>query len=415
MVLIVNTSERTGGAAIAANRLMKALNKNGIDAKMLVLHKNTDSPQVYTVGKRLWQKFTFLWERFVIYTHNRFSRQNLFSVSLADTGFDITKTPEFQAADVIHLHWINQGFLSIKNLQKILASGKPVVWTLHDMWAFTGICHYAGSCSLYTDQCHNCPLLLTNRKKDLSYRIFNKKRKLFQKGKICFVGCSHWIADQARKSALLQGSIITDIPNTIDTDVFQPADKYRIREKYNLPQDKKLLLFGAMNINDKRKGVDYLIDACKHLSIVHPDLCKEIGLVFFGSNTAQYANLFPFPCFPLPYINQESNLAEIYNAVDLFVTPSLQDNLPNTIMESLACGTPCVGFNIGGIPEMIDHLLNGYVAEYKSAEDLANGIHHVLTHPDYAGLCNNARQKVLSCYAGKVIAQRYNEIYKVSF
>lgn len=415
MVLLVNTSERTGGAAVAANRLMKALNKNGVEARMLVLHKTTESPQVVAVGGKNRKKFAFLWERLVIYLHNRFSRQNLFGVSIADTGFDITRTPEFQSADVIHLHWINQGFLSLKSLKKILSSGKPVVWTLHDMWPFTGICHYAGKCERYASQCHHCPLLSHGADKDLSFRTFNKKRKLFANGKVTFVGCSHWMETMARKSSLTQGQNFTNIPNAIDTEVFKPMDKSDVRKKYNLPQDKKLLLFGAMNINDKRKGIDYLIAACKHLSGTH-DLGKEIGIVVFGSNTAQYASLFPFPCFPLPYINKESELAEIYSAVDLFVTPSLQDNLPNTIMESLACGTPCVGFNIGGIPEMIDHLSSGYVAKYQSAEDLAEGIRFVLNHPEYGKLCDNARKKVLERYSERVIAQRYSKEYrKMSF
>ena len=396
---------------MAANRLLRALNKNGVEARMLVLNKTTDSPQVMAVGSKNRKKIAFLWERLVIYLHNRFSRRNLFGVSIANTGFDITRTPEFQNADVIHLHWINQGFLSLKNLKKILSSGKPVIWTLHDMWPFTGICHYAGECERYTAQCHHCPLLSHGTTKDLSYRTFNKKRKLFANGKVTFVGCSHWMETMARKSLLTQGQNFTNIPNAIDTEVFKPMDKSSVRKKYNLPQDKKLLLFGAMNINDKRKGIDYLIAACKHLSDTYPDLGKEIGIVVFGSNTAQYASLFPFPCFPLPYINKESELAEIYSAVDLFVTPSLQDNLPNTIMESMACGTPCVGFNIGGIPEMIDHLSNGYVAKYQSSDDLAEGILFVLNNPDYDQLSTNARTKVLEHYSESVIAKRYGDIY----
>ncbi len=413
-VLLVNTSERTGGAAVAANRLMKALNKNGVEARMLVLHKTTDSPHVTAIGSKNRKKFTFLWERLVIYLHNRFSRRNLFGVSMANTGFDITRTPEFQNADVIHLHWINQGFLSIKTLGKILKSGKPVVWTLHDMWPFTGICHYAGECERYTSQCHHCPLLSKGNAKDLSFRTFNKKRKLLANSQVTFVGCSHWMETMARKSRLSQGQNFTNIPNAIDTDVFKPMDEIAIRKKYNLPQDKKLLLFGAMNINDKRKGVDYLIEACKYLALSHPELKKEIGVVVLGSNAAQSAELFPFPCYPMNFVSREDTLAEIYNSVDLFVTPSLQDNLPNTIMEALACGTPCVGFNIGGIPEMIDHLSNGYVAKYQSAEDLAEGIRFVLNQSDYGKLCDNARKKVLDNYAENVVTQGYGEAYRLN-
>lgn len=169
-VLIINTAERIGGAAIAANRLMEALKNNGIKAKMLVRNKQTDQVTVVALKKswrRIWQ---FTWERIVIWAANGFKRHNLFAVDIANTGTDITSLPEFRQADVIHLHWINQGMLSLKDIQRILASGKPVVWTMHDMWPFTGICHYSGECEKYTAQCHDCPLLLKPHHHDLSER-----------------------------------------------------------------------------------------------------------------------------------------------------------------------------------------------------------------------------------------------------
>ena len=176
-VLIINTAERIGGAAIAANRLMEALKNNGIKAKMLVRNKQTDQVTVVALKKswrRIWQ---FTWERIVIWAANGFKRHNLFAVDIANTGTDITSLPEFRQADVIHLHWINQGMLSLKDIQRILASGKPVVWTMHDMWPFTGICHYSGECEKYTAQCHDCPLLLKPHHHDLSEKTFHKKQK----------------------------------------------------------------------------------------------------------------------------------------------------------------------------------------------------------------------------------------------
>ncbi|MCM1170087.1 MAG: glycosyltransferase family 4 protein, partial [Bacteroides sp.] len=397
-------------AAVAANRLTKALNKNGIEAEMLVLNTQDNHAKINHIGSDFRKRIKFLSERFRIYAGNRFHRENLFTVSLADTGFDITRHPAFQKADVIHLHWINQGFLSLKTLRKVLKSGKPVVWTLHDMWPFTGICHYAGNCGRYTAQCHHCPLLHKGGSKDLSFRAFNKKKKLFADSKITFVGCSHWMETMAQKSGLIQGQRFTNIPNAIDTEVFKPMNKSKVREKLNLPKDRKLLLFGAMNINDRRKGIDYLIEACRQMDAANPKLKEEIGIVFLGANSSQFASLFPFACYPMNFVSKEDALAEIYTAVDLFVTPSLQDNLPNTIMEAMACGTPCVGFNVGGIPEMIDHLSNGYVAQYKSAEDLAKGLLYVLNHPD-GTLGQNARNKVMSHYAESVVAKRYGAVY----
>lgn len=410
-VLIINTAERIGGAAIAANRLMEALKNNGIKAKMLVRNKQTDQVTVVAL-KKSWRKiWQFTWERIVIWAANGFKRHNLFAVDIANTGTDITSLPEFRQADVIHLHWINQGMLSLKDIQRILASGKPVVWTLHDMWPFTGICHYSGECEKYTTECHDCPLLLKPHRHDLSEKTFRKKQKLYTTAPITFIACSRWLEAMARKSSLLQGHTITNIPNAINTNLFKPRAKKFAREKLNLPTDKKLLLFGSMKITDKRKGIDYLIEACKLLSQEEPELSKQLGVVVLGSQAEQCKSLFPFPIYPMNYVSNEKELVDIYNAVDLYVTPSLQDNLPNTIVEAMACGIPCVGFNVGGIPQMIDHLHNGYVAQYKSAEDLANGISWTLTEGDYETMSSEAYRKAVTTYSESTIASQYIQIY----
>ena len=197
----------------------------------------------------------------------------------------------------------------------------------------------------------------------------------------------------------------------INTNLFKPRDKKQAREKCHLPQDKKLLLFGSVKITDKRKGIDYLVSACKQIASSYPDFSKELGVVVFGNQAEQYASLFPFPIYPMNYVSNEKELVDIYNAVDLYVTPSLQDNLPNTIVEAMACGIPCIGFNVGGIPQMIDHLHNGYVAEYQSSKDLANGIHWALTEGEYESLSEEACRKAVSSYSESTIAKKYVEIY----
>ncbi len=410
-VLIINTAERIGGAAIAANRLMEALKNNGIKAKMLVRNKQTDQVTVVAL-KKSWRKiWQFTWERVVIWAANGFKRHNLFAVDIANTGTDITSLPEFRQADVIHLHWINQGMLSLKDIQRILASGKPVVWTLHDMWPFTGICHYSGECEKYTTECHDCPLLLKPHRHDLSEKTFHKKQKLYATAPITFIACSRWLEAMAKKSALLQGHTVTNIPNAINTNLFKPRAKKFAREKLHLPADKKLLLFGSMKITDKRKGIEYLIEACKLLAQQEPELSQQLGVVVLGSQAEQCKSLFPFPIYPMNYVSNEKELVDIYNAVDLYVTPSLQDNLPNTIVEAMACGIPCVGFNVGGIPQMIDHLHNGYVARYKSAEDLANGICWTLTEGDYDVLSSEAHRKAVTTYSEVTVANQYIRIY----
>lgn len=411
-VLIINTAERIGGAAVAASRLMEALKNNGIKTKMLVRDKQTDQISVVEL-KRSWKLvWKLLWERIVIWQANHFKKNNLFSVDIANTGTDITHLPEFKQADIIHLHYINQGMLSLKNLKQIFASGKPIVWTMHDMWPCTGICHHARECEKYHSQCHNCPYIYKNGgKKDLSYQIYKKKKDLYQNTPLTFITCSQWLEGQAKKSGLLTGKTILSIPNPINTNLFKPREKSNARSKCNLPQDKKLLLFGSVKITDKRKGISYLIDACRILAEKHPEMKEELGVVVFGSQSSQLENLLPFPVFPQNFVKDEKEIVNIYNSVDLYVTPSLEENLPNMIMEAMACGVPCVGFHVGGIPEMIDHLHNGYVARYQSAEDFANGIHWTLTEGEYEKLSEQACRKVISSYSETAIAKKYIDVY----
>jgi glycosyltransferase involved in cell wall biosynthesis len=411
-VLIVNTSERIGGAAIAAGRLVEALKNNGIKAKMLVREKQTDRLSVIGLNKNWWKVWQFIWERILIWKENRFKKHNLFAVDIANTGTDITVLPEFLDADIIHLHWINQGMLSLNDIRKILLSGKPVVWTMHDMWPCTGICHHARECDKYHQECHHCPYIYKGGgKKDLSNQVFKKKKEIYQSAPVTFVTCSRWLKERAGQSALLNGHTIVDIPNPISTGLFKPQNSLAARNKMELPTDKKLILFGSVKVTDKRKGIDYFVESCKLLAEMHPELKEELGVVVYGKNSEQLKPLIPFQVYALDYISNEKDLVNIYNAVDLYVTPSLEENLPTTIMEAMACGVPCVGFNVGGIPEMIDHLHNGYVAEYKSAEDLANGIIWTLSESEYQSLSEEACRKAVSNYSESIVAKKYIDIY----
>ena len=192
-VLIINTSDIHGGAAIAAFRLMNALNANSVNAKMLVRDKLSDNENVMQIGSETQKKWNFYWERAQIFLNNKFSKENLFDISIANTGFSVTEHPEFKKADIIHLHWINQGMLSVNEIGKILASGKKIVWTMHDMWPFTGICHHAGTCSNFQTSCGNCFYLKNPSKNDFSHKLFNKKQAAYSKGQITFVACSEWL------------------------------------------------------------------------------------------------------------------------------------------------------------------------------------------------------------------------------
>ena len=406
-VLIVNTSERTGGAAVAANRLMKALNNNGVKAKMLVRDKESDALTVVGLPKSGRLRWHFLWERFVIFCRLRFSRAHLFDIDIANAGSDITRLREFQEADIIHLHWINQGMLSLNGIRKILNSGKPVVWTMHDIWPATAICHVTLSCRNYITQCSNCRLLPGGGSdNDLSVRIWQKKLRMLQEGSIYFVACSRWLESEAKKSALLKGQKITSVPNPIDTHIYYRGNKQEARQRLGLPLDRKLILFASQRVTNEYKGMSYLVDACRLLADI-----PQLGVVILGGHAEDVVEQMPLEASPLGYVNDEQRIVDVYNAADVFVLPSLSENLPNTIMEAMACGVPCVGFRVGGIPEEIDHRKNGYVAEYRQADDLAKGLRWILTEADYETLCENAVHKVGQNYSQQSVAMKYLDVY----
>ncbi len=405
-VLIVNTSERTGGAAVAASRLMKALNNNGVKAKMLVRDKESDSLTVVGLPKSPMLHWYFLWERLVIFCRLHFSRKHLFEIDIANTGSDITKLREFQEADVIHLHWINQGMLSLNGICKILRSGKPVVWTMHDIWPATGICHLTLGCHYFVNRCANCKYLPGGGgSNDLASRIWQKKQQMQADENIYYVACSRWLESEAKTSALLKGQKITSIPNPIDTHIYKKGNKEEARQRLGLPLDKKLILFASQRVTNENKGMSYLIEACRQLS----DLCE---VVILGGHAEEVEAQLPMKAYPLGYVNEEQRIVDVYNAADVFVLPSLSENLPNTIMEAMACGVPCVAFKVGGIPEEIDHLKNGYVAVYRDAEDLAKGIAWVLEEADYESLSQQAVHKVMQCYSQRSVAVKYLEVYQ---
>ena len=410
-VLLINTFETKGGAAVACKRLARALQKQGADVSILVCEKKITDSFVSSVIKsnldKLHFKFNFLEERLHIFLVNHFHRKNLFAVSIASKGFNIVDHPLVKEADVIHLNWINQGFLSIIGINQLLKLGKPVIWTMHDMWPITGICHHSRECNRYMDDCGFCMFLQKPSKKDLSYHILKRKKKCFQGAGIHFVACSQWLQKRAEISALLIGNTITNIPNPIDTELFSPGDKDAARITLNLPKDKKLLLFGALIASDKRKGIDYLIEATHLLA----DLSENVELVFCGEFKEKTASVFGLKAHFLGYISDPDMIVKMYQAADCFVTPSIEENLPNMIMEAMACGIPCVGFNVGGIPEMIMHKQTGYVSANRSAEDFAAGIRYVLEKSDDTDFKESNRDFVLNNYSESAVANRYIKLY----
>lgn len=415
-VLLVNTSEDTGGAAIAANRLLKALDRNGVEATLLVRDSRNASPQatrnIRHLRHRLLQRARFVLERDYIFLRNGFSRKNLFAIDTATHGADITRLPEFRRADVIHLHWTNQGMLSLRDIRRILCTGKPVVWTMHDMWPFTGVCHQAGDCKGWQTGCGHCPLLRHPSANDLSRHTYLRKARAYSAGRTVFVGCSQWLTALARRSPLLREQTVTSIPNPLDTGLYRPAESDAARRRQHLPPGKRLILFVAHKATDPNKGIGYLREAVSQLCRHDEKLREQMAVVVVGHKAETLQGTFATPLYIKGYVSDADTMIDLYNAADVLAMPTLMDNLPNTIAEAMSCGTPCVGFDVGGLPQMIDHGHNGLLAAYRDADDLARCLRRALFDPSCADFPAQARAKAVSAYSEQAVAERYAEIYR---
>ena len=398
---------------MAARRLMNALNANGVKAKLLVAEKTSDNVSVVALPSRLRHSWHFLRERWSIFVRCWFSRKHLFEIDTACAGTDITRLREFKEADVIHLSWVNQGMLSLTGIRKILESGKPVVWTMHDLWPASSICHYARGCTHFQTGCHHCPLLPRGGgRRDLSYKVWQRKAQMLGGKSIHFVACSKWLAGEARKSGLLHDQYITDIPNPIDSRLYRAGDKTQARKAVGLPEDKRVVLFVSQRVTDERKGMPYFVEALQKMVEQHPAMKENTVVAVLGGHAEEVTAHLPGEAIPLGYVSDVNRIVQVYQAADVYVLPSLEDNLPNTLMEAMACGVPCVGFSVGGIPEMIDHERNGYVARPRDAADLAEGMYYVLCGPNYEELSREALKKVALNYSQPHVAMKYIDVYE---
>ncbi|MCH5178762.1 MAG: glycosyltransferase family 4 protein [Prevotellaceae bacterium] len=412
-ILLVNTLDRDGGAAIAASRLKTALLNLGEKARMLVACKQGDDLSVYNAAGTLPYRSSWLRERMGVFVRQGLSKAHLWEIDPASAGVDITSTPQFKEADIIHLHWINQGFLSMRSLRAIFRSGKPVVWTMHDMWPFTGLCHYAQECLNFENQCGHCRLLRRQGEHDWSHKVWQSKARLYENASnISFVACSKWLAELAQRSSLLDRHTVLDIPNPIDTTLFSPTSKTHARTQLGLPTHKKLILFSAYNVNTPIKGFRFLREACEMLIREQPALRDRIAIVCTGRGAEQIGSDMPVELCPIGYVTDPKRMAQVYNAADMLCIPSLQDNLPNTIVEAKACGVPAVGFAVGGIPQMISHMHDGYLARPQDAADLARGLRWLLTEADTDELARLNRTAAVSQYSESRVAERYIELYR---
>ena len=409
-VLILSARDVRGGAARAAYRLHQGLLAAGIDSQMLVQNKLGDDRTVIAPQSKIQRGIAAIKPAldqlpFALYRH-RDPGINIYSSQWLPNKI-VDKIEQINA-DIINIHWICGGFVPIEALAKLK---QPLVWTFHDMWAFTGGCHYSGECDRYRQSCGSCPQLGSDRDWDLSRWIWRRKAKAWQDLNLTIVTPSKWLADCARASSLFRDVPVTVIGNGINPQIYQPHSTQVARSILNLPTDKKIILFGALDsTQDKRKGFHLLLAALQTLQQWQSP--EEVELVIFGASTPLHPLDFGFQAHYTGKLSDDISLSLLYAAADVFVAPSIQDNLPNTILESLFCGTPCAAFNIGGMPDLIEHQQNGYLAQPFVPEDLAEGINWILADATrYQELATRSRAKAIAEFNLEQQTQKYLQVF----
>jgi glycosyltransferase involved in cell wall biosynthesis len=407
-ILHLSWSDRHGGAARAAFRLNAALNEFGSQSAILSASGYLDATgqrQPLKGIDRLLTRGSARMDQLPLgfYRHRETA---LFSPACAPDR--LSQRLLLDDADLLHLHWVNNGFMRIETLPKL---NKPMVWTFHDMWPFTGGCHYSSGCNNFTTSCGGCPQLHSAQKKDLSYRVLQRKKAAWSKLPFEVITPSRWLANVAASSSLLQRHAIHTIPNAIDTVTFAPADKALARSEFGLPGNAIVLLFSALTADgDKRKGLHFMLPLLSLLAEQHSQ--KAIHLAVLGMKAPEHENIYPFSVTYLGVFNDDKAIARAYSAADLLVAPSMEDNLPNSVMEAASCGVPSVAFRTGGLPDLIEHAHSGYLAKPFDVEDLAAGVSTLIGAPDAAAQAGrSARQHVIENYSYRVVARRHADLY----
>ncbi|MTJ14890.1 glycosyltransferase [Anabaena sp. UHCC 0187] len=412
--LILSSSDIEGGAARATYRLHQGLQTIGIKSQMLVQTKLTDDLSVAASKTHFVRSLAGTRITLDVMPLKNYPRRQKTTFSPQWLPDRITRKVAEIAPNIINLHWINAGYIRIETITKLQP---PLVWTLHDMWAFTGGCHYSQECDRYTESCGACPQLGSSKNSDLSRWIWQRKAKAWVNQNLTIISPSTWLAELAKSSSLFQHSRIEVIPHGMDTQKFKPIDRQIARSILNLPQDKKLVLFGAINPTESRKGQHLLQPALQSLS--QSGWQDKLELAIFGANKPEKPIDTGFKAHYLGRFHDDISLALVYSAADVMVVPSTQEAFGQTASESLACGTPVVAFNVTGLKDIVEHQQNGYLAQPYQVEDLARGIAWILEDEERRQkLSYQGRQKVEREYTLEIQARRYaslwNEILSTS-
>ncbi|WP_462266672.1 glycosyltransferase [Mucilaginibacter sp.] len=414
-VVHLNTYDGNGGAGRACLRLNRALLSQNINSKVIVHYKFGNNAAIGTFNRnalqKAWAAGLIVLERLLAKAYLKPGKRTPFS--FAWFGRSVIHHPDVKAADVIHLHWVNHSFMNPAHLAELTKLGKPVVWTFHDSNAFTGGCHVRYTCRHFEQQCGNCPLLKNESPNDESNQIWQQKDQAYRQLPFTVIAPSTWMQQSVQAASLMRGKPLLQIPNTLETDVFAPGSQTDARQALGLPADKFIFLTGFMpSRKDLHKGGAYLLESLHLLKAQLGSRAGEAELVIFGNRDTENMPEFPFKTHFLGVINSDEKLAQCYNAADAFLIPSLEDNLPYTVMESLSCGTPVVAFTTGGISDMVQHEHNGYLAEYRSAGSFAAGMAWVWQHPSRAHVRQQARQTVMDKFSETVVAAQHIQRYQ---
>ncbi len=404
-VLLVSTNDRSGGAAIGAYRLHQALQRNGVESEMLVLRKVTADPSAHRLSAHL-DRWGRIRRRLAEYRHHRQLAENPRLANSGHWSLNLFSSPIAEvinslSADIVHLQWVGDGYLPISALAKIKA---PLVWTLQDMWAFTGGCHYVSDCSHFIKGCGDCPQLESRAGDDISSRVNSAKQSSWSDVSMTVVCLSRWLADCARSSMVMKDRRIEVIGNLVDPNVFKPHDNAVARRAFNLPPDKRLILFGAIGgTNDPRKCFAYLRETL--LSLGEDE---DVELVVFGG--AYPADLqLQLPTHHIGQLQDEVSLSLLYAACDVYVLPTLQEAFGNTLVEVIASGTPCVTFDGSGAVDIVAHQRNGYVARLKDTADLLHGVQWTL---EQSWSPSELHQGTMAQFGDRQISEQYLRLYR---
>ncbi len=402
-IVHLSSGDLDGGAARGAYWLHRALRESGMDSRMLVQNKLSDDPSVLAYGTAWQNRLARRADKLPLRLYKR--RQDVI-FSPATLVRPVQRAVNALAPDIVNLHWVNDGFVSPESVAGIRA---PIVWTLRDLWPMTGGCHYAGSCTKFTAGCGACPVLGSDSPRDLSAWLHARKRRSWRATPITVVALSRWLAEQAGRSSLFAQSDIVVIPNALDVRVFRPSPREAARAALGLPQDKRLVLFGAMYpLSEPRKGFAAFARATELLAT--REQAHSTEAVVFGNLRGAQPEL-GLKAHYLGALSEDAALALAYAAADVTVMPSLEEAFGKVAMESLACGTPVVCFEGGGPADIVDHFQNGYLARHGDAADLAAGIEAMLD-ADAPALARAALDKVHSQYTFEHQAGQYAQLYE---